>query len=491
LVRQLLVESLLISLAGGAGGLVIAYGGVALFRSIPLPAGIPLAFHFDLDLRVLVFTAVVSIVSTILFGLWPALRATKPDLVPALKQIDGVQTRKPRLWGRNALVAAQVALSLVLLVVCGLLLQGFRSELLAGPGFRVDGLAATLFDTGLIHYSNDQTQAFYTRLLRSVRSAAAVESAALISYIPLETGGGSSIGLIPEGAQLRRDQESINVFDATVTDGLFKTIGIPIVQGRAFAETDRAGSAPVIIVNEHFARHYWPNQNPLGKTVRLWHRDGVALQVIGVAKDSKYLWIAEPPMDFAYLPLSQNSNNAMRVLAAPKSGAPPEALFPVIRHAAEAIDRDVPLVENTTVSYIFNQRAIEIPNLIVEIVGILGLMALVLSIIGLYGVTAYSVSRRTREIGIRMAVGADRAYVLRMIIRQGLVLASCGMMVGLVFAFLASKAIGSLIVLTFGHTTALPFAGVVLLLLITMLGAAYVPARRASLIDPMRALREE
>ncbi|MBV9267115.1 MAG: FtsX-like permease family protein, partial [Acidobacteriaceae bacterium] len=490
LVRQLLLESLLISLAGGTAGLLIAYAGVQLFRSVPTPPDYPLALHFDVDGNVLLFTAAVAFVSTILFGLIPALRASKPSLVPALKQIDAVNPGRGRLWGRNTLVAGQVALSLVLLAVSGFMFEGFRTEILGGPGFRVDKIATTTFDPGLIHYSPEQIQNFYARLLKTVRSSPNVDSAALSSLVPFEAPG-SMLGVIPDGTQLRRDQEALTVFDGVVTDGFFETFEIPVVKGRGFAETDRADSPRVAIVNQRFAEHYWPHQNAVGKTMRLWHSDGTVVQVVGVTRNFKYSWMAESPTDFVFLPLSQNPNTAMAVVASTKHGGP-ATLLPVIRHAAESVDRNVPIFAPLTMPYIFENNAVRVPHILIEMIGSLGGMALVLAVIGLYGLTAYSVSRRTREIGIRMAIGADRLKVARMVLRQGLILASCGIAAGLILAFLAARAIAATLVFTFTRSgAAWPIAAVSLFLLLTTLAAAYVPARRASLIDPMRALREE
>lgn len=490
LVRQLMIENLLLALAGGAAGLFIAYAGMQIFRSIPKPSDIPLDFGFDLNRQVLLFTLMATLFSTLLFGLAPALRSTRPDLVPALKAVDSGISKKRRLWGHSAIVVGQVALSLVLLIVAGVLTEGFRGELAQGSGFRTDHLFLTTFDPSLVHYTAEKRNVFYQKLLDQIRTAPGVVSATLCSNVPLNATGFGAMKVVPEGFQLRAGQEAPDTFNNVVSDGYFTTMRIPLVSGRPFLQTDQANMPAVVIVNEHFAHHYWPHENPIGKRIHIRSADGPLVQIIGVAKTTKNLWIAESPNDFLYLPFAQNSQSEMTIVAE-STNADASGLAPVVRQVLQSIDRQVPTYDMRTFSDIYQNRAVKVPNLILTTVTSLGLMGLALAVVGLYGLVAYSVSRQYREIGIRMAVGADRQTVLRMVLRSGLTLGMTGISVGLLLGVLASRAVESMDVTSFGHISLLLFPILTLFLLLTITLAAYVPARRASLIDPIRALREE
>lgn len=489
LVRQLLLENLLLAILGGSAGILIAYAGARFFSGIPIPTDLPIVFVVGLDRRVLLFTLVVSVASIFIFGLAPALRATRPDLVPALKAADADTIGQRRLWGRNLIVVGQVALSLVLLIVSALLLHGFRAELTQGPGFRTDHLFLTGFDTQLIHYSPEQSKEFYKNLLDRTNSAPGVTSAALTSNVPLF--GGDAIQLVPEDYQLPHGEQSLTVFDSIVSSGYFSTMGIRLLQGRAFLESDKAGSPLVAVVNQQFANHFWPRGGALGKRFHMKNASGPLVQIVGIAKTTKYFWIAEPPLDHVYLPYTQNARTAFTIITGSET-ADASNLAPVLRKVVRGLDPNMPIFDVRTMRDFYNQRAVKTPNMIAESVAALGLMGLILAMIGLYGLVAYSVSRRTREIGIRMAIGADRQSVIRMVLKQGLNLGSVGIAAGLVISFFACQAITSQVwIASFDRLNPLLYLGIALpLLLITAL-ATYAPARRASLIDPMRALREE
>ncbi len=489
LVRQLLLENLLLAIAGGLAGIAVAYGGTSFFNSIPIPVDVPLAYHVSVDQRMLLFTIAASLISTFLFGLTPALQTTRLDLVSALKAADADSGGKRRLWGRNSIVAGQVALSLVLLIVSAVLLQGFRDELLQGPGFRTDHLWLTSYDTSPLHYTEDQTRRFYKDLLDKTRLAPGIRSAALMSNIPLL--GGGAIGVVPEGYALPRGQESLSIADGYVSQGYFGTLAIPLLRGRGFLDSDRADTPLVAVVNEKFANSYWPKQDALGKRFHLKTATGPLVQIVGIAKNAKYFWIAEPPLDFIYLPYTQEKLPAMTVVA--ESNAPDAAaLAPVLREVVRGIDPNMPVFNTRTMQDFYTQRAIRTPAIIAQSVAGLGTMGLILAMVGLYGLIAYSVSQRRREIGIRMAVGADRHKVIRMILRQGLVLGSIGVAVGLIVSFFATRAIMTVAwVASFDHLNYALFPAIAIPLLLITLAATYAPARKASLVDPMRALRDE
>jgi macrolide transport system ATP-binding/permease protein len=489
LVRQLLFENLLVAIAGGLGGVEVAYAATQLFNTYPVPPDLPIAFSANVDLRVLLFTLAVSLLSTLLFGLAPALRSTRPDLVGALKAADADSGGRKRFWGRNTIVSGQVALSLVLLTISAVLLQGFRNQLTQGPGFRTERLFLTSFDTDLAHYSEDQTSRFYAKLLQGARAAPGVRSAALTSAVPLS--GQDSLDIVPEGYQLPRGERALTIFGAYVSDGCFATLGIPILRGRGFLESDGKGAPLVAVVNEHAAKRFWPDGDALGKRFHLEGANGDLVQIVGIARTAKYMWIAEPPLDYVYLPFRQHTRSGLALVA--ESKAPDAAtLAPALRDVVRGLDPDMPVFNVRTMEDFYNQNAVKIPNMVVEIVGGLGLMGLILAIVGLYGLVAYSVSRRTREIGIRMALGADRTKVVRMVLRQGLQLGAAGVAAGLVVSVFACIVLTSrLWFATFDHVNPLFYALVALPLLAITALATWAPARRASRIDPMRALRDE
>ncbi len=489
LIRQLFLENLLLAIGGGALGLGIALAGVRLFATIPTPADVPVSFAVSLDRRVLVFTLVVAVASTFIFGLLPAWRSSRADVVSALKARDADGTRRSRLWGRNVLVSSQLAISAVLLIVSAIIFTGFRSLLAQGPGFQTDHLFLMSFDSQMAHYNTAQNEQFYKQLLQKTRLTPGVRSAALMSIVPFGFDGDSK-SVIPEGRTLGRGEEPPNAFDSVVSDGYFQTMHIPILQGRGFLESDTMHSPHVAVVNQHFANRFWPHQNAIGKRFHLQDAHGPLVQIVGIAKQGKYLWIGEPPADFLYLPFSQDQQSTM-TLAAESPASDASTLAPVLRRIVHSIEPNMAVFGARTMQDLFTKRAIQTPDIIVEAVAAMGIMALVLAVIGLYGLIAYSVGRRTREIGIRMAVGADRRGVLQMILRQGLVLAVAGSAAGLALGIVAARLVGSMFILSFGGTNPVFFVLITLPLLLVALVAAYMPARRASLIDPMRALREE
>jgi len=489
LVRQLLLESLLIAMAGGVAGAIVAETIADYWRRTPVPFDLPIVFDMSLNYRVLLFTLAVAVVSTLLFGLAPALRVTRPDLVPALKAADADSAGKRRFWGRNLIVSGQVALSLVLLAVAAVMVQGFRYDLTQGPGFRVDHIFLTSFDTELARYNDDQTRRFYDRLLERSRAAAGVRSAALTSAVPMAEA--TDIAVVPDGITLKSSDQALGSFGAYVSEGYFRTMDIPILRGRDFSESDRENAPLVAIVNEQMARKYWPGGDALGKHLHFGAATGPSMVVVGIARTSKYLFTSEPPMDFVYLPFRQHRRAKMSLIAESRA-ADGGVIAPVVRTVVRGLDPDMPVFDVRTLRDFYQQRVVSVASRITDTVTSLGLMGVVLAMVGLYGLVAYSVSRRTREIGIRMAIGADRRKVVWMVLGQGLKLGAAGVAVGLVLSFFACRAAMSAFWFQAREAvdplvlTALP----ILFLAVTGL-ASWAPARRASLVDPMRSLRDE
>ncbi|HEY1204513.1 MAG TPA: ABC transporter permease [Bryobacteraceae bacterium] len=489
IVRQLLLESLLVAVAGGLAGILVADAGAEFFAHIPFPSDLPWSIGTKVDLRVLLFTLLASVVSTLLFGLAPALRITRPDLVPALKAADADSGGKRRLWGRNTMVASQVALTLVLLVTSAVLVEGFRYEMAQGVGFRPDRLFITSFDTQMARYSQGQSQLFYKRLLERTRSAPGVRSAALASSLPLWSW--DNIGVVPEGRRLRPGEQAPTAFDYTVSEGYFSTLGVRMLHGRAFLESDGENAPLVAVVNDHLANRYWPKGDALGKRFHLSGTNGPLVEIIGIARAAKTFFISEPPADVVYLPFRQHACPGL-TLVAESSAANAAAIAPVVREVVQRLDPDMPVFYVRTMQEFYTQRAVKLPHLIVEMVAAMGLMGLLLAIVGLYGLVAYSVSRRTREIGIRIAIGADRQKVVRMVLGQGLTLGAAGVAAGLVVSLFACRALTSATwFFSFDRINPLIFVAIPLPLLAATALAAWAPARRASRVDPMRALRDE
>jgi predicted permease len=489
LVRQLVTESLLIALAGGVLGLAVGYAGMTLFRRIEIPTDLPIMLTFQLDRRALLFSLIVAMGSGVLFGLVPAIQATRTDLTAVIKAADSVAPGRRRRWGRAVLVAAQVAISVVLLAVAIFMYRGFAQQLAAGPGYRTDHLLMMNLDTTMIRYTQAQSQQFFERVAEQARALPGVKNITLSTSVPMLNDSNDAATIAPEGFQFPPGKDNATVMAASVDEYFFDTMALTILQGRNFRLDDSSDAPRVAIVNEQLAQHYWPNQDPIGKRFRLVNEDNAWVQVVGLAKTSKYIFIAEPPTEFVYLPYRQQKPQRMTMLA--QSAGDPSALTGPLREIVRRLDVNLPISGVRTMEALYEMRAVRVFRVLITVVGAMGLMGLGLAIIGLYGLVAYAVGRRTREIGIRMAVGADRAAVVRMVLRQGLVLALVGLAVGLV----ASVGAGQLLQAAFpsgdDQTDIISLLLVVPVVLAVTFVAAYVPARQASRVDPILALRNE
>jgi macrolide transport system ATP-binding/permease protein len=484
LVRQLMAESLLIALTGGALGLLIAGFGADLLSTLQIPGDIPIQTTVQLDARVFWFTLLVSLATAILFGLVPALQSTRSDLAPVLKAGPSDQNRK-RLLGRNALVTVQIAGSVVLLVAASQLFRGFSYLLSHNPGFRIDHRLTMSFDPTLVRYTPERTEQFYKTLMQRVRQVPGVKSAALASSIPLNNWRVDAV--IPEGYQFPQGQNSVRVWASTVDEHYFQTMGVALLRGRAFQPADRADSSRVAIVNELFAKHYL-GKNPIGKRVRLNQADGPWVEIVGVTPTGKYAQLFEPPLDYLYLPFSQNPRGQMALIA--EAYGDPTSLAAPLREMVRSIDANLPVYGVRTMADIVDQRAVRLMHFLNGIVASIGLLGLGLALVGLYAVVAYQVARRTREIGIRMALGADRPQVMRLILRQAATMGLTGVAIGLVLSLAAGRALTASLMATPALDPVLVTL-VPLGLLATTLVAAAIPARRASRVDPMVALRQD
>ncbi len=489
LITQLMTESLLIALAGGVLGLAVGYGAIQVFQLIQIPTDLPVALTFQLDRRALAFSLVVAGLSAILFGFAPAIQTSRADLAMVMKSGESLVGRRRR-WGRRLLVGGQVAVSVVLLVLATFMYRGFQEQLSNGPGYRTDHLLMMSFDPSLVHYGEDETRRFFLQLAEQARSLPGVKSVALTSSVPMATDNLNASNVIPEGYELPVGKENLTLFSSRVDEHYFATMQIPIVRGRGFREADSIDAPRVAIVNEQYVEHYSPNQDPIGRRFQLIEQ-GVSswIEIVGVAKTTKYLWLAEPPTEYVYLPYRQNPRSEMVLLT--ESAGDPSSLVAPLRSVVQGLDRLQPIFNVRTMDDFYRMRTITIFNVIIGIVAAMGMMGLGLAIVGLYGLVAYATSRRTKEIGIRMAIGAGRTTVLRMVLRDGLVLAVVGLVVGLAAGVGAERLLQA--AFPGGDESFRPMAHVLVapIVLAATFIASYLPARRAARLDPMKALRYE
>jgi len=412
------------------------------------------------------------------------------DLVRTLKSQALEDPARTRLWGRNLLVCGQVALSLVMLTIAVFLYRGFQAEVGSGAGFRTGRILTMGFQPDLAGYDGPRARRFYRTLKERAQTIAGVQSVALTSSLPMDAISIENTTVAPEGFTFPAGTESVRVRSAHVDEGYFDTLEIGIVGGRGFRSTDAEGRPRVAVVNQTFAARYWPGQDVIGKRFRIVTGDRPWVEIVGLAADHKHRAIAEAPTEFVYYPLEQDAVLINKIVVASDSDA--AALTAPLRAVVRSIDPNMPIFDVRTMEDLYTSSAVTMSRLVVEVVGGMGATGLIMTIVGLYGLVAYSVSRRTREIGVRMAVGASPALVLRMVLRHGALLALGGIVMGLV----ASAAIEG------GLKAAFPFPNapnltlttyllvVPTVLMITLL-AAYVPARRAARIDPLVAIRQE
>jgi predicted permease len=487
LVRQLMIESLVLALLGGALGLGFGYFGIHFLRTIPIPTDLPVVLDFQMNLRVLLFSLGAAVLSALLFGLAPALQAGHTDLVSTLKSAGLTSSARRRTIGRNALVIAQVALSLILLVAASMVADGFRKTLVLNPGFRTDHVMLMELNTSFARYSDEKSREFYRNLVDRARALPGVTSVALAEAVPLMPAQ-PSLTVIPDGYQLPKGQDTLTEFGQAVDENYFSTMHVAILRGRGFLASDKSGARRVAVVNQAFAEKYWPHQDPIGKRIFLDKRDGPVAEVVGLTPTGKYLLIAEGTTPYLYVPYQQQPSKGMTVLA--ETAGNPADLAAPLRNVVRSLDADMPIYNARPLSVLYHQRSATIVLMVLQLVATMGFIGLTLALVGLYGLVAYSVARRTQEIGIRMALGARRMDVLRMVLRQGLLLSAIGIAIGLV----ASVGVRNLMLIGLvglGSTSPLVLLIVPLALLVVTMAACYLPARRASLIDPIRALRYE
>jgi predicted permease len=482
-----MTESFLVAMLGGATGLIFAYGGILLLQTLSVPSEPPSVLGVQLDWRVVQFSLLASLISCVFFGLAPAWQSVRMDFVCALKDGGHGASGQRRTVGRDVLVVGQIALAMIVLIVAGMFLAGFRKMLVVTPDFRTDHLISMDTAPTLLHYSNEQTLAFYRQLVVRVRATAGVADVAMTESLPLSPSQ-TTLTVVPEGYQFPRGRESTVEFGAAVDAGYFRTMRVQIIRGRAFTDDDRAGSRRVAIVNQQFAKTFWPNQDPIGKRIRLDRADGPAAEIVGVAKTGHYLFVNEAPAPYVYVPYEQNPRAQMTLIV--QSAGDPSALAAPLRDVVRSIDANLPLFNLRTVATLYESRAVDTWLQFFQMVGTMGFIGLALATTGLYGLVAYTVSRRVKEFGIRVALGASRRDVVWFVLRRGLILAGVGIAIGGVLSAAAMPMLSAGF-LGLGASPPAVYAIVPVALLMVSAAASYLPARRAAGLDPLRALRDE
>ena len=489
LARQLFTESVLLALAGGASGALLAEWGSRVLFVMASPPGDVLPIRVGINPLVLVFTLAVSIATAVLFGLVPALRATQVELVPGLKENPANLPNLPqsRLHSRKALVVAETALSLILLVGAGLFVRTLVNLESQNLGFNSHRVLLFELDPSQQDYKGQRTAHFYDDLLSRIRVLTAVESASLSSHALLSGGGSYFTGFATE-ERWASAHANTGVHVNWVSPGFIQTMAIPLLAGRDFGPQDNSTAQRVVLISQTMARQFFGNANPLGRWIG--HADLPSkVTVVGVVQDAKYSSASEQELADLYLPYSQRSGDLGGMNVEVRTRVDPLSLVSEVRGVVAQMDRNIP-ISNVRTQEEQNSKSLFQQRLFARVSSLFGLLALLLVWVGLYGLVAYAVTQRTHEIGIRIALGAPRQEILRLVVGQGLKLTLIGVAIGVLGAFALARFVSSLL---YGvkPTDPLTFIAVPLILSGVALLASYFPARRATKVAPMVALRTQ
>jgi macrolide transport system ATP-binding/permease protein len=488
LIRQLLTESVLLAVCGGVAGIALGYWGSSSLAHISLGTDLPVRLDFGFDWRVFGFAFGAALLTGIIVGIVPAIRASRGNLAQILHEGGrGLVGGRHRV--RNALVVAQVAGSLMLLVIAGLFTRSLGEAQRTNLGFDPSYVVNFVMDPNEIGYNEAQARGFYKNLLARVRAMPGVVAVSTANSTPLGYyNNGDTI--VVEGYEVPAGQATPVSFYNAVSSDYLKTLDIPLVQGRVFTDADDQNTLFVAIVNQAMAKKYWPNQDPTGRTFKLGADPNHSITVIGIAKDSRYAGITGEIQPYFYVPILQHfASNTLAALQVRTAGAP-ESMIPEVERVIQSMAPDLPVFDVKTMTEAINTlNGILIYQIGAVMAAALGILGLILALVGVYGVISFAASQRTHEIGIRMALGAQRWDVLKMIFGQGLVIVGLGLALGLAAVLAASRVMGQFLVVS--ATDPLTYITVSSLLALVALLACYIPARRAMRVDPMVALRYE
>ena len=484
-IQQLLTESMVLAFLSALAGLAIAYAGRTILWSFRPPFIRDSDLDLGFDSHVLLFTLSVALLTAVLIGVVPALKAARPNLIEVLKVGGRGNTVG---WAsspfRSMLVVTEIALALVALVGAGLFIRSMQNAQRIDPGFESSSLFLFNFDLGALHYDEGRGQQFFRAAIERAQAAPGVESATIADAPPLI--GGFARTIFPEGQDEASGYRGTLTTINDIAPNFFETLRIPLVGGREFTDNDRATTKPVAIASEAMAKHFWPNENAVGKRFHFFG-DPTLREIVGVVRNTVVGNIGEEPQPLAYLPLAQNYSPAVTMEVRTKGR--PEGVISGVRSQVQSLDSNVALTNFLTVEELIGQ-GLWAPRMGAALLAVFGGLALILAIIGVYGVLSYSVNQQTREIGIRMAMGAQTGRVLGLVVGQGMRLAAAGLILGLIVAFAAMRVMSSLLFGVSAHDP-LTFVGVSLVLAVAAVLACYIPARRATKVDPIIALRYE
>ncbi len=485
LVRQLLTESVALSLIGGAVGLVLAFAGRKLLWTYRPPFIERNDLDLSLDWHVLLFTFGLALLTGVLFGLAPAIMASRTDVATTLNAGGrGGSTTWTRSPLRSVLVISEVALALITLVGAGLFIRSMQNAQKINVGFESQRLVVMAFDLGSLHYDEVHGQQFYRDAIQRATNLPMIQAAAVASNLPL--GGGLGRTVFPEGRDETSGYRGTLTTLNDVSPSYFDTLRIPLKRGRAFNDLDKKDTTPVAVINEAMARHFWPDQDPIGKRFHFFGETQL-VEVVGIVGNTIINQIGEDPQPLAYLPLTQDYAPAATLQV--RTSGDPRAAIATVRGQVQSLDPNLAITNVQTIEEVLDQ-GLWAPRMAAILLTLFGVLALMLAGTGVYGVLSYSVNQQTREIGIRMALGARPAEVMRWVVSQGFRLAAVGLLIGLIAGFVLMRFVASLL---FGISAHDPVTfGVVALVLATVAFlACYVPARRASRVSPLVALRYE
>src|SRR5580700_7344219 len=488
LIRQLMTESIVLALLGGVAGILLGIWGSSMLASVNIQTDLPVNFDFGFDWRVFAYATAAALVTGVVVGIVPAIRASRGNLSAILHEGGrGVVGGKNRL--RTTLVVAQVAGSLMLLVIAGLFTRSLSKVQRTDLGFRPDHVLNLIMDPNEIGYNQAQTRDFYKGLLQRVRALPGVVSASTANATPMGYYNNFD-SLTIEGYQPPPGQPAPSSLYNTVSTDYFQTMGIPLLRGRVFTEADDENTQYVAIVSEAMAKQYWAEKDPMGRQFKMSTDPAHSLVVIGVAKDIRFNGLTGPFSPMFYAPFLQHqAANSLQTLQLRTAGTP-EMMIPETEHVIESLAPQLPIFDVQTMSQALNTlNGLLFYKIGAVLAALLGMLGLILAIVGVYGVVSYAATQKTHEIGVRMALGAQPADILKMVFREGLLIVGVGLLVGIGGALAAGQVVGSF--LTVSPRDPVTYAIVTAILLIVALSACFIPARRAMRVDPMVALRYE
>jgi len=491
LIRQLLTESVLLSLVGGVAGLGLSVWAVDLFIKLS-PGDIPRLDEASVDVRLLGFTFAVSMLTGIAFGLWPALQATTGSLNQSLKEAGAKASEgKQRRRARNVLIVTELALAQVLLVGAGLLIMSYLRVSEVNPGFNADHVLSAKVAPATNKYTDAKTRAqFYTQALEQLEHLPGVKSVGMVMSLPL-SGASMNRGFKAEGRPEPKPDENVSMDYQIVSRDYFSTLEIPIVRGRGFTEEDNATASRVMVISQSMAQRYWPNEDPVGKRIAIGEssKETSWRAIIGVVGDVRHASLTDPPVPTAFIDYRQDVESWSRMAFVIKTQADPATLTSSVRSGLMAVDSEQPIYAIQPMEKLLNE-AVAPRKFVMSLIGSLAAVALVLAMIGIYSVISFSVNERTREIGIRMALGAKNHEVMTMVLGQGMRVACLGIAVGLAIAYGLTRLLRTLL-FEVSATDPKTFVLVAFTLGVVALLACYLPARRATTVDPLIALKDE